>query len=296
MKRIADSIKTLGSFIKFSHTLFAMPFAISSMVIAAREHHGWPGWKTFVLIIAAMVTARTSAMVFNRIVDRKFDAANPRTAKRELPAGKISLFTSWIIWLISSFLFLVVSYLLNKICFYLAPVALFVICFYSFTKRFTDFTHFFLGLALGLSPIGAWLAVTGKFSFTPIFLGIIVILWLVGFDIIYSIQDYEFDRTHGLHSIVVRWGIKNALIFAFLVHMIMWGLLFLFGVYNRFRFPYLVGCIIILISLLLEHWLARIRSLKWINLAFFRLNALISIVFMVSVIAEIQFPGFRLRF
>jgi len=282
-------------FVRFSHTVFAMPFALAAMVVAARSAQGWPGWRTFGLILAAMAGARTCAMAFNRIVDRHYDKENPRTAMRHLPAGQISLLTAWLLCLAGGAVLVGASRFLNPLCYFLSPVALVIVCFYSLTKRFTDFTHLFLGLALALAPIGAWLAVTGRFAFTPLLLAMIVVCWLTGFDIIYAIQDYEFDRRHGLHSLVVRWGISNALQFAFLVHMVMWGLLVGFGLICRFRVAYLVGLLIILGSLVLEHWLARRRSLKWINTAFFRLNALISIVFLLVVVTEVVFLGFRLK-
>jgi 4-hydroxybenzoate polyprenyltransferase len=305
-----SSLNKWASFVKLSHTVFALPFALASMVVAARDQRGWPGWRTFGLILAAMVCARTCAMSFNRIVDRHFDKANPRTAGRHLPAGQISLASAWTLCLLSGTGLIVASYFINKICFYLSPVALCLVCFYSLTKRFTDFTHIFLGLALALAPLGAWLAVKGNFDFLPVeegwlvlkksavlpvILAAAVVFWLIGFDIIYALQDYEFDRQHGLHSLVVRWGPDNALKAAFLSHLLMWGLLALFGLFSRFRVAYLVGLVIILASLVLEHWLARKRSLKWINTSFFRLNALISTVFLIVTTAEVVFAGgFRL--
>jgi len=293
-----STITKWASFVKLSHTVFALPFALASMVVAARAQRGWPGWRTFSLILAAMISARTCAMAFNRIADREFDAQNPRTADRHLPTRRISVGSAWALCLLSGAGLVASSFLLNRPCFYLSPVALFVICSYSLTKRFTDFTHVYLGIALGLAPIGAWLAVKGGFvlwpladsAILPVLLSAAVVFWLIGFDIIYALQDYDFDRTHGLHSLVVRWGPDNALKAAFLSHLLMWGLLALFGLLSRFRVAYLVGLVIILGSLLLEHWLARRRSLKWINTAFFRLNALISVVFLVAVVTEVVFP------
>lgn len=308
------------SFVRFSHTIFALPFALAAMTVAARENRGWPGWRTFGLILAAMVCARTCAMAFNRIVDRKFDALNPRTASRHLPAGQISLVSANVLCAFSGAGLVAASWFLNPLCFYLSPVALVVICFYSLTKRFTDYTHVFLGLALALAPVGAWLAVRGGFGFAspagmfsspeslmawlgaarvglqPVVLALAVVLWLVGFDIIYALQDYEFDKRQGLHSLVVAWGPKNALAAAFLAHLVMCGLLFAFGVLCGFRVVYLVGWGIIVACLVLEHWIARRRSLNWINVAFFRLNAVVSAVFFVVVVAEVVFRGgFRLR-
>jgi 4-hydroxybenzoate polyprenyltransferase len=313
-------IKKWASFVRFSHTVFALPFALAAMAVAARDNRGWPGWRAFGLVLAAMVCARTCAMAFNRIVDRKFDALNPRTAGRHLPSGQISLASAIALCILSAAGLIAVSYLLNSLCFYLSPVALVVICSYSFTKRFTDYTHVFLGIALALAPVGAWLAVKGEFGFAspagmfsspesfwaweqaarvgmqPIVLALAVVLWLVGFDIIYALQDYEFDKAHGLHSLVVAWGPKNALAAAFLAHMVMCGLLLAFGLLCRFRIAYLVGWMIIVGCLVLEHWIARRRSLNWINLAFFRLNAVVSAVFLIVTVAEVVFQGgFRLR-
>ena len=262
-----STIQKWASFVRFSHTVFALPFALAAMLVAAREHRGWPGWKIFGLILAAMVCARTCAMAFNRIVDRKFDALNPRTKNRHLPAGQISLASAVLLCALSGAGMVATSFFLNPLCFYLSPVALVAVCFYSLTKRFTDYTHVFLGLALALAPVGAWLAVRGaEVSTLEIFqmttLAVAVILWLVGFDIIYALQDYEFDKSHGLRSLVVAWGPQNALAAAFLAHMVMCGLLFGFGFLCGFRLAYLVGWLIILVCLVMEHWIARRRSLK----------------------------------
>jgi 4-hydroxybenzoate polyprenyltransferase len=293
-------IKKWASFVRFSHTASALPFALAAMAVAARDNRGWPGWRTFGLILAAMICARTCAMAFHRIVDRKFDALNPRTANRHLPTGRISLFSAWALCLLSAIGLVIASYFLNPLCFYLSPAALAVIWFYSFTKRFTDYTHFFLGLSLALAPVGAWLAVKG-WNISPLeivqmtTLALAVVLWQVGFDIIYSLQDYEFDKSRGLRSLVVAWGPQNAFAAAFLAHMIMCGLLFAFGLLCQFRIAYLIGWSIIVGCLVLEHWIARRRSLNWINLAFFRLNALISAVFLIVTVAEVVFPWFNFR-
>jgi 4-hydroxybenzoate polyprenyltransferase len=294
-------IQKWGSFVRFSHTVFAMPFALAAMLVAARDNRGWPGWRVFGLILAAMVCARTCAMAFNRIVDRKFDALNPRTKNRHLPAGQISLFSAISLCVLSGAGLIAASWFLNPLCFYLSPVALVLVCFYSLTKRFTDYTHVFLGIALALAPIGAWLAVKGA-TVSPleivqmIVLSAAVILWLVGFDIIYALQDYEFDKSHGLRSLVVAWGPKNALAGAFLAHMIMCGLLLAFGLLCGFRIAFVIGWFLIVGCLVMEHWIARRRSLNWINLAFFRLNALVGLIFLVVVAVEVIFKGgFKLR-
>ena len=308
MRKLAAAARRWAGFIKLSHTVFALPFALASMALAARGNRGWPGWRTFLLILAAMFCARTCAMAFNRIADREYDAANPRTAGRHLPSGEISPAGAWMLCLTGAAGLVGASWLLNDVCAALSPVALAVACFYSLTKRFTDFSHLYLGLALGLAPVGAWLAVKGSFQFfpdgartlensavLPLLLAAAVVFWLAGFDIIYAVQDYEFDRAHGLHSLVVRWGVKNALTAAFLSHLIMWQVLMVFGLLARFRLAYYVGLVFILGCLLLEHGLARRRSLNWINQAFFRLNAVISVVFLVVTLTEIVFPLFRLK-
>jgi 4-hydroxybenzoate polyprenyltransferase len=289
--------RTIGNwleFVKFSHTIFALPFALASMALAARDNRGWPGLRTFLLIVGAMVCARTAAMAFNRIADRQFDARNPRTAQRHLPAGKISIISALVLFAVAASGLVVDSFFINPICFYLSPVALIVVCFYS----------------LALAPIGAWLAVKGNFALfptdngslalghsaiLPLLLAVAVVFWLIGFDIIYALQDYEFDRQHGLRSLVVRWGPKNALGAAFLSHLVMWGILMAFGLFAGFRLAYYIAGGFILLCLIAEHWLARRRSLNWVNNAFFRLNAVISIVFLVATLTEICFPFFRMR-
>jgi 4-hydroxybenzoate polyprenyltransferase len=265
--------------VRFSHTVFALPFALAAMFVA-----GWPGWRTFGLILAAMVCARTAAMGFNRIVDRKFDAENPRTKMRHLPAGKIGTLEAWLIVVVSAAGLVVVSYFINRICFLLSPVALVVVCAYSLTKRFTDFTHMFLGVALGLAPVGAWLAVTGKFAWPPVVLAGVVVLWLVGFDIIYATQDVEFDRQVGLRSLPAKLGIPAALRVAWVAHGLTAVGLGGFGLISGMRLPYYIGLTVIVVCLVWQHLLARKQNPVSLNVAFFRMNAIISVVFLVAVL------------
>jgi 4-hydroxybenzoate polyprenyltransferase len=296
LRALASFFRKWGSFVRFSHTAFALPFALAAMAVAARDDRGWPGWRKFGLILTAMVCARTCAMAFNRIADRNYDALNPRTAGRHLPTGKIRLPGAVALCALSAAGLVVSSFFLNRLCFLLSPVALVVICFYSFTKRFTDYTHIFLGLALALAPVGAWLAVKGA-DVSPrevaqmIVLAAAVVFWLTGFDIIYALQDHDFDRAHGLRSLVVAWGPANALQGALLAHLVMCGLLFAFGVLCRFRIAYTAGWLMIALCLGLEHWIARRRSLDWINLAFFRMNAVISAIFLCVTVIEVVFRG-----
>jgi 4-hydroxybenzoate polyprenyltransferase len=299
-----------ASFVKFSHTVFALPFALASMMLAARDQRGWPGWRVFFLVLVAMVSGRTCAMAFNRIVDRRFDALNPRTAGRHLPAGAISMTSAVSLCILSGAALVAASWALNPLCFALSPVALFFICFYSLTKRFTDFTHVWLGIALAIAPVGAWLAVKGGVeflpmidgklklrhsAFVPLVLALSVLLWLFGFDIIYATQDYEFDRRQGLRSLVVRWGPKNALGVAFIAHLLLWMLLAVFGALAAFRLAYWLGLMVIGVLLLAEHLLARRRDTHSVNIAFFKLNGTISTLFLGLVAVEVMFPWFRLQ-
>jgi len=245
-------------------------------------------------------------MAFNRIVDRKFDAMNPRTAGRHLPTGQISLVAAVTLCVLSGAGLITAAWFINFACFVLSPVALFLVCFYSLTKRFTDYTHVWLGVALALAPIGAWIAVRGAEGFQtwwplthsfalPILLAVAVVFWLIGFDIIYALQDYQFDKRHGLRSLVVAWGPQNALHAAAIAHLVMWMALMAFGLMAKFRVPYLVGMVFIALSLLMEHFLARRRSLNWVQNAFFRLNALVSTVFLIVTVADVMFPFFLLK-
>ncbi len=312
------TLKKWAEFVKISHTVFALPFALSAMLVAARDNRGWPGWRLFGLILLAMFCARTCAMAFNRIVDREFDAENPRTANRHLPTGQITLASAWTLCVSAGAGLVATSYFINSICFYLSPVALFFVCFYSLTKRWTNYTHLWLGIALALAPIGAWLAVRGGLGFEvlpepygassigkmvarngltgllPILLAVAVVFWLIGFDIIYAMQDFEFDRKRGLHSIVVAWGPRNALRASFLSHLLMWGFLAIFGLLCGFKLAYYFGLVVTLSCLIMEHWLARRRKGEWVQTAFFRLNALISTVFVIVTAIEVIFPDFRL--
>jgi 4-hydroxybenzoate polyprenyltransferase len=276
-------LRRYWEFVRFEHTVFALPFALASMAVSARDNHGWPGWRRFLLILAAMVCARTAAMGFNRIVDREYDAKNPRTKQRDLPAGRVSIANAWFLVAVSAAGLLAVTWYINRICFYLAPVALVVIGLYSFTKRFTALSHFFLGLSLALAPVGAWLAVRERLAWPPVVLAGAVIFWLVGFDIIYSTQDVEFDRQAGLHSLPAKLGIPAALRVAQTAHAVMAVMLWAFGLISRMQLPYYLGLAVIAACLIWQHFLARKQDPVSLNAAFFRMNAIISVVFLVAV-------------
>ncbi len=286
-------VRKLGEFVKFSHTIFAMPFALAAM-LAAFEHKLGPApapqWRIVLLILLAMVGARTAAMAFNRIVDRKFDANNPRTSMRHLPQKQLSLFSAWLLVTLGSAALIAAAWLLNPLCFHLSPVALFIVLFYSLTKRFTHYSHFYLGVALGISPIGAWMAVTGGLHIAPIVLGLALMCWVAGFDMIYAMQDEEFDRKTGLHSMVVVLGPRGALAFARMLHGFTVALLLGFGLLAHRRGPFWSGLAIIVFALAIEHIIAAWRSLKWIHVAFFRMNALVSTVLLAAVAADVYLP------
>lgn len=280
-------IRRYFEFVRFEHTVFALPFALAAMAVASRESHGWPGWRTFLLILAAMVCARTAAMGFNRIADRKFDALNPRTAGRHLPGGRITLSSAYVLTCLSAAGLVIVAWFINPICFWLSPVALAIVFFYSLTKRFTDFSHFFLGLALGVAPVGAWLAVRGQFAWPPVVLAVAVVFWLVGFDIIYATQDYESDKQQNLRSLPVRWGIAGSLRFARVAHALMAAALLGFGLISGLRVPYYVGLSVIVVCLIVQHVVARKRDPVSLNVAFFRMNAIISLLFLAAAVVDV---------
>jgi len=265
--------------IRFSHTIFALPFALGALVVAA---NGWPSWRILVLVVVCMVLARTAAMLFNRVVDWSLDQRNPRTASRHLLISK----SGAIVFLaISSAGFLLAAAAINRLTLILAPVALALIFFYSLTKRFTSATHFFLGLALAIAPIGAWIAQTGRINFAPLVLAAGVICWVAGFDLIYATQDYAFDRSEGIRSLVVKLGIARSLRLAQLLHLLTFVALIAFGVLAQLGAPYYWSMPLIAAALLYEHNTEKL-DLGGINRAFFRSNAFVSAVFLVAVCAD----------
>lgn len=267
--------------IKFQHTLFALPFAFTGMILAAR---GLPRWGTLLWVMLAMVGARSAAMTFNRIADRRFDAANPRTAGRALPAGKISLGFAVGFVVVSAGLFVLAAAMLNPLCFALSPVALLVALGYSFTKRFTPLSHFVLGLSLAMAPMGGWLAVTGTFGIQPLLLSFAVLAWTAGFDILYACQDRDFDRRAGLHSIPARWGVRASLRASSLLHSL--TVLALVGLIPLadLGWIYLAGMGLIAAFLFYEHSLVSPANLGRLNVAFFQVNAWVSVlIFTVTL-------------
>jgi 4-hydroxybenzoate polyprenyltransferase len=242
-----DKIHRTLRFIRFSHTVFALPFAVGSMLVAA---HGLPGWPLAVLILLAMVFARTAAMAFNRVADWKIDQGNPRTAGRHQLVSKPM---ATLLIVISAVGFIAVCWLINPTCFLLSPVALGIVFFYSYTKRFTSFTQFALGVSLAIAPIGAWLAVRGELALPPLILALGVVFWVGGFDLIYSIQDYEFDRQAGLHSMVVKYGVPSSLRLAQIMHGVLLLCLIGFGCASGLGWVYYGALLLVCGALFYEH-------------------------------------------
>lgn len=271
--------------IKFSHTIFALPFALLAALLAAG---GWPPVDVLVGILGAMVGARSAAMAFNRLVDASIDARNPRTSRRALPRGQVSRSFVVLFILASVALFVGSAASLNPLCLALSPVALTVVLGYSFTKRFTHASHFALGLALGIAPTGAWLAVTGTFAAAPILLTLIVLLWTAGFDMIYACQDVEFDRREGLHSVPARRGVPLALRQARILHLAMVMGLCLLPLLVSLSWFYCLGVAMVAGVLAYEHSIISPADLSRVDLAFFTLNGLVSVVLALAVAADLS--------
>lgn len=279
-----------GRLIRFSHTVFALPFALASVTLASTLYP--VTLPTLLWVLVAMVGARSAAMGFNRLADRRLDALNPRTQGWELPQGRVKTWEAALLTALCSLIFIYASYRLNPLCFILSPLALAVIFFYSLTKRFTWASHLFLGLALSLAPMGAWLAVTGAPQYpaellTPFFLSLAVLFWLAGFDTIYSLQDHDFDRTHGLHSIPVRFGVVWSLRLSSLFHFLTVLFLLLVGLSARLGVIYWAGIAGVSAILIWEHRLVRPDDLSRINRAFFDFNAYVSVGYFLVTLADV---------
>jgi 4-hydroxybenzoate polyprenyltransferase len=269
-----EKIKIILEMIKFEHTVFALPFAFTGALLAAR---GLPTGGQILWITVAMVGARSAAMGFNRWADRALDAENPRTQERALPKGLVTPLQVVLFIAASSVLLVYAAYRLNPLCFALSPVALLIVFFYSYTKRFTYLSHAFLGFGISLAPIGAWIAVTGELEIPALILGAAVLFWLLGFDVLYALQDREFDRKRGLHSIPQRFGIERSLWISRISHAITMAALFLLYVLSSLGSFYLAGVIIAFCLILYEHTLVKENDLSKLNMAFFNMNGLISI-------------------
>lgn len=298
---MASNFKHYLSLVKFSHTIFAMPFAMIGFFLgykAVGKQVVYPDWMLlytympplllkFLLVLVCMITARSAAMAFNRYLDRSFDAMNPRTAIREIPRGIISPDSALRFVIVNCVLFVLAAGCINSICFWLSPVALFVILFYSYTKRFTALCHLVLGLGLSLAPIGAYLALTGVFNWLPILFSLAVITWVAGFDIIYAMQDVEFDASQQLHSIPVMLGKSKALRFSSLLHVCSTLAVLGAGYYGQFHWLYWVGAAVFTGMLVYQHSIVKPHDLSRVNIAFMTANGIASVVFGVLVIGSL---------
>lgn len=292
-------VKKYLSLVKFAHTIFALPFALIGFFLGMVEFNASSVQnpesisvekfllEKFLLVLLCMITARSAAMAFNRYLDRSFDAKNPRTAIREIPAGIISPNSGLRFTILSCALFLVSCYFINRICFYLSPVALFVILFYSFTKRFTPLCHLVLGLGLSLAPIGAYLAVTGRFDVLPVLFSFAVIFWVSGFDVIYALQDVEFDQSQQLYSIPSVLGKTKALRVSELLHVLSAGCVIAAGIYGSFHLLYWGGIAVFTGMLIYQHSIVKPNDLSKVNIAFMTANGIASVVFSIFVIADL---------
>ncbi|MBV7531918.1 UbiA-like polyprenyltransferase [Chitinophaga sp. sic0106] len=274
------------SLVKFAHTIFAMPFALIGYCMAVTIGGGAFNWLTFGLVILCMVFARSAAMAFNRWLDVDIDKLNPRTAKREIPAGIISKKNAMAFIIANCVLFVATTWFINPVCFFLSPVALLVVLGYSYTKRFTALCHMVLGVGLSLAPIGAYLAVTGQFAVLPVLVSCLVLCWVSGFDIIYSLQDEDFDKSQRLNSIPAWLGLRGALHFSEVLHVIAAGLVITIGIYGHFHWLYWIGAAVFMIMLVSQHMLVKPNDLSRINIMFMTTNGIASVVFAVFAIAD----------
>ncbi len=289
MTLILNTIKNYFSLVKFSHTVFAMPFALIGFSLAVSE----PGYnfsiKLLLLVILCMVFARNAAMGFNRLADRHFDALNPRTSKREIPAGIIGSKAAAVFVIVNSVLFIVTTSFINKLTLWLSPVALLIILGYSLTKRFTFLCHFILGLGLSLAPIGAYISLTGSFSVVPLIYSFIVISWVSGFDIIYALQDSEFDRQNKLYSLPSSAGIGNALLVSVAVHSLTFFLVIAAGIAGHCGLLFWMGTVFFTAFLIYQHLIVKKNDLSRVNVAFGTTNGVASLVFAIFVISDLFF-------
>ncbi len=275
---VLKRIKTYGELVMFSHTLFSLPFALISMIWAAK---GIPSLETVFWILVALISARNGANALNRIVDKDIDKKNPRTANRHMPKGIVKEYEAWGIVMFCFAIFILAAYKLNPLCFKLTPVAFLLFFIYSYTKRFTWACHIVLGVACAGAPVGAWLAVTGQFAFTPFILAAVVTLWVAVFDIIYGTQDIDFDRQNGLFSIPARFGFDLALVISSIFHIIMILLLFSLYFIMDMGWIYLVGIVISALLLILEHYMVSPSNEKKMKIASYNINQIVSMLIMV---------------
>lgn len=279
-------LTTLLEMIKFSHTVFAFPFALMGVVLASLASGSAPTLGQLLWICLAMIGARTGAMGLNRIIDARIDADNPRTADRHLPAGRVAMAEAWLLVLAAFALLLLAAWMLNPLCLKLAPVAIFCLVLYSYCKRFTAMAHVVLGLCLAAAPVGAWIALRGDIGWPVVVLGLAVLFWVAGFDIFYALQDYEFDRAHGLFSIPSRLGIERSFLIARVFHVLMIVLLLALLFSEGLGVVYLLGVLAVAGLLVYEHMLVRPDDLSRLDAAFFNMNGYISVTIFLFTLAD----------
>jgi 4-hydroxybenzoate polyprenyltransferase len=282
--------KNYLSLVKFSHTIFALPFALIGYFIAIYPIDFEFSTRTLVLVVLCMVFARNSAMSFNRVTDRFIDKRNPRTASREIPSGKIHPRHAFLFSMINAIFFIATTFFINKLVFYLSPLALLVVLGYSYTKRFTILCHFVLGLGLSLAPIGAYLAVSGKWALLPILYSLIVLFWVSGFDIVYSLQDEEFDKEEALHSIPAVLGRKKATIISIVLHSLVAGLVIKTGIIQQTGSLYWIGALFFVGLLVYQHVAIRLSNYKRIDFLFATINGLASLLYATFIILSLYYP------
>jgi 4-hydroxybenzoate polyprenyltransferase len=287
MSTPSTKVSNYLSLVTFSHTIFALPFAVIGFLLATHQPEYVWSWKLFLLVLACMVFARSAAMGFNRYIDRDIDARNVRTATREIPAGVIHPKSALAFIVLMCALFVAATWFINPLCFYLSPVALLVVLGYSYTKRFTALCHLILGIGLALAPIGAWLAVTGTFAWLPLFFSFAVLCWVSGFDMIYALQDEGFDRENNLNSMPVLLGKRGALRLSELLHLLAAGFILYAGWYAHFGIFYWIGAAVFCSLLIYQHTLVKPDDLSKVNRAFFTTNGIASVVFACFVILEL---------
>ncbi|MFK5926088.1 MAG: UbiA-like polyprenyltransferase [Desulfuromusa sp.] len=284
--QVFDKIKTLLEMIKFSHTIFAFPFALMGVVLAALASGKAPSIGQVFWVCMAMVGARTTAMGLNRLIDAKIDAGNPRTADRHIPAGKVSIFEASLFILVALVIFLFAAWMLNPLCLKLAPIVVGFFVLYSYCKRFTHFAHVVLGLCLAAAPIGAWVALRGDLSWSVISLGIAVLFWVSGFDVFYALQDYDYDVEHGLHSVPSRLGKEKAFILVRIFHGLMLLFLLLVLPGSGLGWIYFSGVVVVAGLLVYEHLLVKPDDLSKLDAAFFNMNGYISVTIFVFTLID----------
>jgi len=280
-------LKQYASLVKFSHTVFALPFALIGFFAAARYLHFNIQWYKLALMILCMIFARNAAMGFNRYVDKNIDAANPRTKDREIPQGIITAKHALLFVIINCLLFIITTAFINNLCFYLSPIALLIILIYSYTKRFTALSHLVLGLSLAIAPTGAYLVLTGSFAPFPLFLSAMVFFWTAGFDIIYSLQDYDFDKKNKLKSIPTELGKRNALIASIVLHIPIPFIIIYLGIYYNLHAVYWIGCVGFTAMLIYQHLIVKPNNLSKIGIAFGITNGIASVIFGIFTIISI---------